>query len=139
MGSASQTKLLTELLNLESVQVTKYIIIPGIGLILHLESLTREAFCDRCGQKSQKIHQNHRYLVKDLPISGQPVYLEVNRRQFKGENCKKPFSEERVWSKVVGSTGDRHPKITPPIISSNNSQSQHWINIVWMPGRTWDF
>ncbi len=94
MASASQTKLLTELLNLESVKVTKYQNLPGIGLILHLEPLTRKASCDRCGQKSQKIHQNHRYLVKDLPMSGQPVYLEVNRRQFKCENCKKPFSEE---------------------------------------------
>ncbi len=33
-------------------------------------------------------------LVKDLPISGQPVYLQVNRRQFKCDNCQKPFSEE---------------------------------------------
>ncbi len=33
-------------------------------------------------------------LVKDLPLSGQPVYLQVNRRQFKGDNCQKPFSEE---------------------------------------------
>ncbi len=94
MASASQTKLLTDLLNIESVKVTKYQNIAGIGLILHLESLTEEAFCDRCGNQSPKIHQNHRYLVKDLPISGQPVYLEVNRRQFKCENCKKPFSEE---------------------------------------------
>ena len=94
MTSAPQTKLLTELLNLESVKVTKYQNISGIGLILHLESLTREAACDRCGQKSKKIHQNHRYLVKDLPMSGQTVYLEVNRRQFKCDRCSKPFSEE---------------------------------------------
>jgi transposase len=77
MASASQTKLLTDLLNIESVKVTKYQNIAGIGLILHLESLTEEAFCDRCGNQSPKIPQNQRYLVKDLPISGQPVYLEV--------------------------------------------------------------
>ncbi len=99
MASASQTKLLTELLNLESVRVIKYQNLSGIGLILHLESLTREASCGRCGQKSQKIHQNHPYLVKDLPMSGQPVYLEVNRRQFKCENCEKPFSEELKFVK----------------------------------------
>lgn len=99
MASASQTKLLTDLLNIESVKVTKYQNLAGIGLILHLESLIKEAFCDRCGNKSQKIHQNHRYLVKDLPISGQAVYLEVNRRQFKCENCKKPFSEELKFVK----------------------------------------
>ncbi len=54
----------------------------------------RQALRDRCGQPSHQVHQNHRYLVKDLPISGQAVYLEVNRRQFKCNNCGKPFSEE---------------------------------------------
>lgn len=94
MRLVSKTKLLTEILNIESVKVTKYQNLSGIGLILHLEALTKEASCARCGQKSQKVHQNHRYLVKDLPISGQKVYLEVNRRQFKCFHCGKPFSEE---------------------------------------------
>lgn len=94
MASTSKTKLLTELLNLESVKVTKYQNLSQIGLILAVEVLTKETYCDRCGKKSRKIHQNHRYLIKDLPISGQPVYLEINRRQFKCENCKKPFSEK---------------------------------------------
>ena len=94
MTSASKTKLLTEILNLSSVKVTKYQNFSGIGLILNIEVLTKEADCTRCGNKSQRVHQNHRYLVKDLPMSGQSVYLEVNRRQFKCEKCKKPFSEE---------------------------------------------
>nr|WP_216595759.1 ISL3 family transposase [Myxosarcina sp. GI1] len=67
---------------------------PQVGLILHTEVLSKEANCTRCGNKSQRIHQNHRYLIKDLSISGQPVYLELNRRQFKCGFCQKPFSEE---------------------------------------------
>jgi transposase len=94
MTSPSKIKLLTELLNLESVKVTKYQNLPQVGLILHTEVFSNEALCPRCGNKSQRIHQNHRYLIKDLPISGQPVYLEINRRQFKCESCQKPFSEE---------------------------------------------
>jgi transposase len=94
MASTSKTKLLTELLNLESVKVTSYQNLPQIGLILSTEILAKERSCGRCGKKSHKIHQNHRYIIKDLPISGQTVYLEINRRQFKCENCKKPFSEE---------------------------------------------
>ena len=94
MTSLSQAKLLTQILNLESVRVTKYRNLSGIGLIIHLEALTKEASCARCGQPSHQVHQNHRYLVKDLPISGQAIYLEVNRRQFKCNNCGKPFSEE---------------------------------------------
>ncbi len=94
MLSTSKTKLLTELLNLESVQVIKYKKLPQVGLILYTEAQSKKATCIRCGNKSQNLHQNHRYLIKDLPISGQSVYLRINRRQFKCDNCGKPFSEE---------------------------------------------
>ena len=67
---------------------------PQVGLILYTEAQSKKATCIRCGNESQKLHQNHRYLIKDLPISGQPVYLEINRRQFKCEHCGQPFSEE---------------------------------------------
>ena len=79
MTKSSKTKLLTELLNLKSVRVTKYKNLPQVGLILHTEIMSQEATCPRCENISQRVHQNHRYLIKDLPISGQPVYLEINR------------------------------------------------------------
>lgn len=99
MTKSSKSKLLTELLNLESVRVTKYQNLPQIGLILHTEVTRQEATCPRCKNISQRVHQNHRYLIKDLPISGQPVYLEINRRQFKCQFCQKPFSEELKFVK----------------------------------------
>jgi transposase len=43
MTSASKTKLFTELLNLESVQVTSYQNLPQIGLILHIQPKSKEA------------------------------------------------------------------------------------------------
>lgn len=88
------TKVLTELLNLQKIKVTSYRQHSGIGIILQVESLNSYSICHRCGTKSHRLHQNHRYLVKDLPLSGQPVYLEANRRQFKCEKCRKPFSED---------------------------------------------
>jgi len=88
------TKVLTELLNLDSVKVNSYRQHEGIGIILQVELLNQESNCPRCGKRSHRLHQNHRYLVKDLPLSGQAVYLEVNRRQFKCTSCGKPFSEE---------------------------------------------
>ncbi len=88
------TKILTELLNIDSVKVNSYRQHEGIGIILQIELLNQESNCPRCGKKSHRLHQNHRYLVKDLPLSGQAVYLEVNRRQFKCESCQKPFSED---------------------------------------------
>ncbi|MFN7864937.1 MAG: transposase, partial [bacterium] len=68
--------------------------LENIGIVFRIESKNQKAICPRCGLESDKLHQNHRHLVKDLPISGQPVYLQVNRRQFKCDNCQKPFSEE---------------------------------------------
>ncbi|MFE1745188.1 ISL3 family transposase, partial [Coleofasciculus sp. H7-2] len=31
--------------------------------------------------------------MKDIPLGEKSVFLEINRRQFKCEICKKPFSE----------------------------------------------
>lgn len=100
MSSKSHSKILTELVNLEGVKVTNYIQHEGVGIILHLSSERDEAICTRCENLSHKIHQNHRYLVKDLPLMGQPVYLEINRRQFKCKICNKPFSEQLDFVKA---------------------------------------
>ena len=94
MSGKSQQKLLTEFLNLPGVLVKAYRAYEGIGFILQLEAVQQQATCPSCGLKSEKLHQNHWYLVKDLPISSQPVYLRVNRRQLKCMQCGKPFSEE---------------------------------------------
>jgi transposase len=85
---------LDKFLNLEEIFIQGYRHLENIGLIFRIESKNKKATCPRCGLTSDKVHQNHRYLVKDLPISGQSVYLQVNRRQFKCDNCQKPFSEK---------------------------------------------
>ncbi|WP_253852164.1 transposase family protein, partial [Microcystis aeruginosa] len=64
-------------------------LLENIGIVFRIESKNQKVICPRCGLESDKLHQNHRHLVKDLPISGQPVYLQVNRRQFKCDNCRK--------------------------------------------------
>lgn len=72
MTSKNGIKILTKLLNLEGIKVTSHRIHVGIGIILQVESLNKESVCPRCGTKSHRLHQNHRYVVKDLPLSGQP-------------------------------------------------------------------
>jgi transposase len=86
--------MLDKFLNLKGTSIQGYLHLENIGIVGRIESKNKKATCPHCGLKSDKLHQNHRHLVKDLPISGQPVYLQVNRRQFKGDNCRKPFSEE---------------------------------------------
>ncbi|MCG6137246.1 MAG: ISL3 family transposase [Nostoc sp. LLA-1] len=87
-------KILTELLDLDNIKVISHRIHPGIGMILQTESKQSYSTCPRCGTKSHKLHQNHRHIVKDLPLGEKQVFLEINRRQFKCEICKKPFSED---------------------------------------------
>lgn len=87
-------EILTELLDLEEVKVLSHRLHDGIGIILQTEPIKSYSICPHCGTKSSKLHQNHRHIIKDLPFGEKPVFLEINRRQFKCETCKKPFSEE---------------------------------------------
>jgi transposase len=111
MLTKKEVKLLTELLSLEGVKVAAKHQHEGIGIILAIESVDRVSICSRCGLKSDKLHQNHRQIIKDLDWGGQALFLEVNRRQFKCEKCNKPFSEElkfvkerRGYTKRLGSS-----------------------------------
>jgi transposase len=87
-------EILTELLDLEEVKVLSHRLHDGIGIILQTEPIKSYSICPHCGTKSSKLHQNHRHIIKDLSFGEKPVFLEINRRQFKCETCKKPFSEE---------------------------------------------
>ena len=84
--------LLTRLLGLPGIEVEDYHD-QGEHLILEVEADGTQATCPRCDHESTHLHQNHGYLVRDLPISERSVMLKVNRRQFKCAPCGKPFSE----------------------------------------------
>jgi len=97
MTSKKEIKLLTELLELSGVKVVSRHQHKGIGILLQIEPIRQESICHRCGEKSHKLHQNHRYILKDLPWGESPVFLEINRRQFKCKKCNKPFSKNFDW------------------------------------------
>jgi transposase len=94
MATKNGTKVLTEILNIEGIKVISHSQKPGIGIMLQVDSISKESHCHRCGTKSHRLHQNHRYVVKDLSWGEKPVFLEINRRQFKCKKCGKPFSEK---------------------------------------------
>jgi transposase len=85
-------KVLTEILNLPGIIVESYQQTEET-LILSVKANKKTAVCPKCGQNSHRLHQNKKRLVKDLPIGNKEVFLRVNRRRFKCENCQKPFSE----------------------------------------------
>lgn len=84
--------LMTKLLNLPGIIVEDNKEIEGT-LILSVKVENKTALCPRCGKSSHHLHENKRYLVKDLSMSNKQVILRVNRRRFKCKNCRKPFSE----------------------------------------------
>ncbi|NEQ83228.1 MAG: ISL3 family transposase [Moorea sp. SIO2I5] len=52
-----------------------------------------------CDKITDKVHQHHRYRVRDIPVSTFDVFILVNRRQFRCKNCHKVFSEELSFVK----------------------------------------
>ena len=94
--------------------------IEGLGLIIEIEAIQREAVCPRCPKVSKSVHQNHRYYVRDLPISSTDVLWRANRRQFKCSHCKKPFSEELKYvEKGKAYTTRFAEEIVKQVIGSN--------------------
>jgi len=68
-------KIMTNLLNLPEV-IVEEVWQEGNLLILSVSRQGKSAICPHCGQRSEKLHQNQRYLVKDLPIGEREVILE---------------------------------------------------------------
>ncbi len=93
MASFPQLSIFEQIINLPEFKVKNYRFIEGFGLVLIVEKKEKKASCPNCGKKSDKLHQNYRYLVRDLRIIEHDVYLRVNRRQFKCSRCQKPFTE----------------------------------------------
>ena len=82
--------MLTQLLNIPGVKVVGNTEVHSQELILTIEAEKKEAICPICHHKSKQIHQNHTYLIKDMPWNTKKVLLEINRRQFKCKHCSKP-------------------------------------------------
>ena len=78
MSYKSGNKVLTELLNIKGIKVISKRQHEGINIILHVEQINLYSICPHCKKSSYRLHQNYRYLVKNLPLSGQPVYLEID-------------------------------------------------------------
>lgn len=123
MRTKKDIKLLTKLLNIEGIKVISNRQHEGSGIILQVEQIEQASNCPRCGAKSQRLHQNHRYIVKDLPWGENFVFLEINRRQFKCEKCNQPFSEELEFVRKRRTHTQRLAKQIIPEVLENDIHS----------------
>jgi transposase len=111
-------------------ELTQIINLPGVivkskkeiekTLILDVEASSNTGCCPGCQKVSNRLHQNHWHLVKDLPWAEKEVFLRVNRRQFKCDYCLKPFSEELSFVKKRQKYTKRYARlVTEEVINSN--------------------
>jgi transposase len=114
-------RVLTELLNLPEV-VVESSLQEGQVLILSVTKKTKSAVCPQCGKKSEHLHQNQNYLIKDLPMGDKEVILNLNRRRFKCKKCRKTFNEQLDFVGARRKYTHRYAEnIVKQIINSNVS------------------
>lgn len=110
---------MTNILDLPGVIVEDYKQI-GATLVLVVKSKQKTANCPLCNQSSHHLHQNYRYLVRDLPIGNKEVMLRVNRRRFKCKNCHKPFNESWEFVEKKKNFTNRYAQsITEQVVHSD--------------------
>ncbi|PLZ86461.1 ISL3 family transposase, partial [Fischerella thermalis CCMEE 5196] len=85
---------------MEDIKVVNYDFITDDEIVIEIQSQSKVAQCPRCGKTTNKTHQNHWYMVRDIPMSGYQVILKVNRRQLKCTECQKVFSEKLSFVKT---------------------------------------
>ncbi len=109
-----------QILNLPGMKVLSCQEIDGLGLIIEIEAAVNYCTCPKCGRVSRSIHQNYWRIVQDLSGNTKQVLLRINRRQFKCNSCRKPFSEELDFvDKQRGYTKRLAADITKQVLYSN--------------------
>ena len=99
MPSNSLLHFLTKIVNFEGFKATNYYFITAQELLIELENKVKTSTCPHCHKITDKVHQSHRYRVRDIPLSSYDVFLLVNRRQFRCKKCHKVFSEDLSFVK----------------------------------------
>ncbi|MGG6270063.1 transposase family protein [Leptolyngbya sp. AN03gr2] len=117
--------LLTQRLNIPGIAVEDYSETDE-ALILEVKAQDTSAICSGCGQKSLQLHQNHRHRVRDLSISQHRVYLNLNRRQFKCQTCRKPFSEAFEF---VGKRREYTDRFAEMIVQQVRHSAMHKVGV----------
>lgn len=99
MPSNPLLHFITKVINIEDIKVLNYDFITDDEIVIEIQNQLKVGQCPRCGKTTNKTHQNHWYIVRDIPMSDYQVFLKVNRRQLKCTECQKVFSEKLSFVK----------------------------------------
>lgn len=97
------------LLKLPKVSVQN-VVQEGEEIFLILSCTEENAKCKDCGNLTDELHQRRYVMVRDLPISGQTVYLKVPRRKFYCKHCQHYFTEDLEFMKPRRRYTERYEK-----------------------------
>lgn len=100
MPSNPLLHFITKLINIEDIKVVNYDFITDDEIVIEIQNQSKVSQCPHCGKTTNKTHQNHWYMVRDIPMSDYQVILKVNRRQFKCTECHQVFSEKLSFVKI---------------------------------------
>jgi transposase len=94
MTSNAQFSLMNEILDLEGLNITHYHILNEIGIVLFIDKIDPAATCIYCGSTTRKLHKNNELTIRDLPWAEKAVYIKINRRQIRCNQCGNKFTDE---------------------------------------------
>lgn len=83
---------LSALLNLPELEITS-VEITDETLKISCRSRLGQAICPSCQRKTHEIRKYYHRTLRDLPITGREVYLDLEERQFYCPDCDGYFSE----------------------------------------------
>lgn len=90
--------LLTTLLDLRNLRVTRYQLVGQLGINLFIESTIEAAVCPHCQELSQKVHElSPEQKLRDLSMWNRRCHLHYRPRRFVCESCESTFVERVVW------------------------------------------
>lgn len=84
--------------------LTNFILLPELKLVqsykeskstgrIECEKVAKVEYCHRCAKPSSTTYDHRTVRVKDAPIRGRLIYLEIRKRRLWCHECRKPFTE----------------------------------------------
>ena len=95
------------LLNLPELAITS-VEVTDRKLVVHCQSRFGEAICPGCLRPTKEVKKYYHRTIRDLPITGREVYLELEERQFFCPDCNRYFSERFSFVEPSRTTTKRY-------------------------------
>ena len=78
---------------LPELKLIKTVNLGGTGLLFIAEKTSSMEVCPKCATPSSKVYDRRKVRIKDEPLRGKKVLIEITKRRFSCLPCKKPFTE----------------------------------------------